>query len=90
MIALGMATTITLKQFGKLMQPVFLRILSRIGVNRNMHRSWVFAHKDFQGLGMPNCYLEQTIAQINFLEYQLDSNSTVSDVMTACYEQVML
>jgi hypothetical protein len=84
------ATTITIKQFGKLMRPVFLRLLSRLGVNRNMHRTWVFAHKDFQGLGMPNCYLEQTIAQINFLEYQLDSNSTVSDVMTACYEQVML
>ena len=33
------ATTITLKQFGKLMRPVFLRLLSRLGVNRNMHRS---------------------------------------------------
>ena len=55
-----------------------------------MHRGWVFSHKYFQGLGMPNCYLEQTIAHINFLEYQLDTNSTISDVMTACYEQVML
>ena len=42
-------TTITLKKFGKLMRPVFVRLLSRIGVNRNMHCNWVFAHKDFSG-----------------------------------------
>ena len=68
----------------------FVKCLSLIGVNRNMRCVWGFAHYFLQELGMPECYLGKTIAHINFLEYQLESNSTIYDVMTACYEEVML
>ena len=84
------ATTMTRKECIALMKPFYLRLLSRLGVNRNMHRSWVFAHKDFQGLGMPDVYLEQTIAQLNYLESQTDVETPVASVLTACYEQLML
>ena len=47
------------------MWPIFMRLISKVGVNQNMSQSWVFAYRDFQGLDMPTVYLEQTIAQLN-------------------------
>ena len=39
---------------------------------------------------MPDVYLEQTIAQLNYLESQTDVETPVASVLTACYEQLML
>ena len=77
-------TTLTLKECGDLMRPVFVRLLSKLVVNRNMHRTWVFVHQDFQGLGMPDVYLEQTIAQLNSIIAQTDGHTHVSDSLNAC------
>ena len=79
-------TTISMEEYGDLMRPIFMRLLSKVGVNRNMHRSWVFAHQDFQGLGMPNVYLEQTITQLNSIVSQMGGQTHVSTSLTACYE----
>jgi hypothetical protein len=79
-----------MKECGDLMQTVFMRLLSKLGVNRNMHRDWVFAHQDFQGLGMPNVYLEQTITQLNSIMAQTDGHTHVSYSLNACYEKLLL
>ena len=50
----------------------------------------MFAHQDFQGLGTPNVYLEQTIGQLNSIVAQTDGHIHVSDLLNACYEQLLL
>ena len=55
-----------------------------------MHRSWVSVHKDLQGLSMTDVYLEQTIAQLNYIESQTDVDTPVASVLTACCKQLML
>ena len=40
-------TTLTMTECGNLMRPIFVRLLSKVGFNRYMHRDWVFAHQDF-------------------------------------------
>jgi hypothetical protein len=72
-------TTLTMKECGNIMRPIFVYLLSKVGANRNMHRDWVFAHQDFQGLRMPNVYLEQTIAQLNSIVVQTGGHTHVSD-----------
>ena len=72
------------------MRPIFMRLLSKVGVNRNMHWSWLFALQDFQGLGMPNVYLEQTIVKRNSIVSQTGGHTHVSTSLTACYEQLLL
>ena len=83
-------TTISMEECGDLMRPIFVRLISKVGVNRNMHRSWVFAHQHFQGLGMPNVYLDQTIAQLNSIVSQMSGHTHVSASLNACYKQIIL
>ena len=84
------AMTMTAMQGDELLHTFYREILPCLGVNRNIHRAFRHAPPMFQGLGLPEGYLEQTIEQLSYFVMHASSATFLGNNMRASAEQLQL
>jgi hypothetical protein len=79
-------TTITPDQLRKIQQPVINSVLSRLGYNKHMPRSVVFAARTSGGIGLIDLPTEQGTAQVKLIVTHLLSRSYIHDTIMILLE----
>jgi hypothetical protein len=79
-------TSIDPDQLRKIQQPVVNSVLSRVGYNKQMPRSVVFAAKTRGGIGLLDLPTEQGTSQIKLIVSHLRARSYIHDTMMILLE----
>ena len=84
------AMTMTPEEGDALLHKFYREILPNMGVNRNLPRVYRHAPTTYQGLGLPEGFMEQTIEQLSYFMMHASSETFLGRNMRASAEQLQL
>ena len=84
------ATRFTKLQCNQIMVPVYKKVLPKMGFNQKIPKAYRFGLQRLQGLGLPDVYLLQGLAQIKTFLSHIKKGTVIGDVLEDQLETITL
>ena len=84
------AVVITTKALQRCYQDLYYKMLTLLGINRNIGKEWRTLPERYQGLGLPDFEVHALSKMIHFLQHRWDGNKSTSKMTVATYKAFMV